>query len=55
MSTHHIIVKLQCADGHEQEVTDKLKSHANDSRNEAGCQKFEIVKDSKDERTYQLY
>ena len=55
MSSRHLIVKLQCTEAAEQEVMDTLKWEAGESRKEAGCQRFDIVKDSKDERTYQLY
>ena len=55
MSIHHIIVKMQCRNGHEKEVTDMLKIDACESRKVAGCQRFDIIKDSKDERTYHIF
>ena len=55
MSTIHLIVKIQCAEGAEQEVMDKVKWEAGESRKEPGCQRFDVMKDSKGERTYHLY
>ena len=51
----YLFVKLRAAEGAEEEVVDKMKWEAGETRKEAGCSRFDFLKNKGEDRVYHLY